>query len=63
MIIGEVIDEFPGTAAVFKKYFGDGCCDCPGSNNEDIAFGAMMHNVDAEKVVKELNASIRKKDI
>lgn len=55
MIIGEVIDEFPGTAAVFKKYFGKGCSDCPGSRVEDIDFGSNMHNADLGTVLKELN--------
>ncbi|MBI5643230.1 MAG: DUF1858 domain-containing protein [Deltaproteobacteria bacterium] len=60
MIIGEVIEKHPSTIAVFKKFFGDGCYTCPGANNEDIAFGSMMHNVDAGLVLKELNAAIKK---
>lgn len=55
MIIGEVIEEFPGTEAVFKKYFGKGCSDCPGSRVEDIDFGSNMHNADLSTVLKELN--------
>ncbi len=60
MIIGEVIEKHPSTLKVFKKYFGDGCFTCPGSNNEDISFGSMMHNVDADEVVEELNEAIKK---
>ena len=55
MVIGEVIEEYPGTAAVFKKYFGKGCSDCPGSKVEDIDFGSTMHNADIDTVLKELN--------
>lgn len=55
MVIGEVIEEYPGTEAVFKKYFGKGCSDCPGSRVEDIDFGSTMHNADIETVLKELN--------
>jgi hybrid cluster-associated redox disulfide protein len=55
MVIGEVIEEYPGTAAVFKKYFGKGCSECPGSRVEDIDFGSTMHNADLETVLKELN--------
>lgn len=55
MLIGEVIEEYPGTEAVFKKYFGKGCSDCPGSKVEDIDFGSTMHNADLETVLKELN--------
>lgn len=59
MIIGAVIEQYPSTGDVFKKHFGNGCCACPGSNNEDIAFGAAMHNVDADAVVDELNTAIK----
>ena len=55
MLIGEVIEEYPGTEAVFKKYFGKGCSECPGSRVEDIDFGSTMHNADLETVLKELN--------
>lgn len=62
MLIGTVMENFPGTAAVFKKYFGKGCWDCPGANNEDIEFGATMHNADLETVLRELNDIARKGD-
>jgi len=55
MVIGEVIEEYPETGAVFKKYFGKGCTDCPGSKVEDIDFGSTMHNADIESVLRELN--------
>lgn len=55
MIIGEVIEEYPGTEAVFRKYFGKGCSECPGSRVEDIDFGSTMHNADIETVLRELN--------
>ena len=55
MLIGEVMEEYPGTEAVFKKYFGKGCSECPGSRVEDIDFGSTMHTADLETVLKELN--------
>ncbi|MEE9614091.1 MAG: DUF1858 domain-containing protein [Thermodesulfobacteriota bacterium] len=55
MTIGEVMEKFPTTEKVFLKFFGNGCFTCPGAKMENIAFGATMHNVDAEAVVKELN--------
>jgi len=58
MCIGEVIEKHPASEKVFKKFFGTGCFTCPGSKNEDIAFGAMMHNVELDKVLEELNAAI-----
>ncbi|GJQ24032.1 MAG: hypothetical protein HBSAPP01_18220 [Candidatus Brocadia sapporoensis] len=59
--IGEVIKQYPETEAVVKKYFGAGCFTCPGSKTEDIAFGATMHNIDPEVIIKELNDVIEKK--
>ncbi len=58
MCIGTVIEDFPATEPVFKKFFGDGCFTCPGSKNEDISFGAMMHNVELAAVLKELNDAV-----
>lgn len=55
MKIGEVISKHPGAEKVIEKYFGQGCFTCPGIKMESIAFGAMMHGVDAEVIVKELN--------
>lgn len=53
-VIGDVIGD-PEARKVIEKYFGNGCFTCPGIKMESIAFGAMMHNVDPEKVVKEIN--------
>jgi len=54
MIIGEVMAKVPGSEAIFRKHFR-GCNSCPGSNVEDIAFGALMHNANLKQVLKELN--------
>lgn len=54
-IIGEVIKQSPGAEEVIRKYFGGGCFTCPGINVESISFGAMMHNLDPEAIVKEIN--------
>ena len=55
MSIGEVMEKYPATEDVFKKFFGMGCFTCPGAKTEDIAFGSTMHGVDPEVIVKELN--------
>lgn len=60
MIIAEVIKRYPATEKVFKKYFGKGCFTCPGSKNEDVQFGSMMHNVDTDVMITELNRAIQK---
>ncbi|VAX30725.1 hypothetical protein MNBD_NITROSPIRAE03-2085 [hydrothermal vent metagenome] len=54
-VIGDIIKERPEATKVIEKYFGNGCFTCPGINVESIAFGATMHNVDPEVVVKEIN--------
>lgn len=54
-IIGEVIRDIPGGKDIIQKYFGGGCFTCPGINMESLSFGAMMHNLDADKIVKEIN--------
>lgn len=55
-IIGEVIKAGPAAKNVIQKYFGNGCFTCPGINMESIAFGSMMHNLDPNKIVDEINA-------
>ncbi len=55
-IIGDVIKMSPGAKEVIEKHFGNGCFTCPGINVETITFGSMMHNLDPEVIVKEINA-------
>ena len=54
-LIGDVISSSPAAMKVIEKHFGNGCFTCPGVKMESLSFGAMMHNMDAEKIVKELN--------
>ncbi len=55
-VIGDVIKGHPGARNVIEKYFGNGCFTCPGINMESISFGSMMHNMDPQKIVDEINA-------
>lgn len=54
-VIGDVLKENPKAIKVIEKYFGSGCFTCPGMKMESISFGALMHNIDPEMIVKELN--------
>ena len=54
-IIGDVVKDGPAARQVIEKYFGNGCFTCPGINMESLSFGSMMHNMDPEKILKELN--------
>ena len=54
-VIGDVLKTNPAAIKVIQKYFGQGCFTCPGMNMESISFGALMHNIDPEVIVKEIN--------
>ena len=61
-VIGEVLRDNPRARKVIEKYFGQGCFTCPGMKVESISFGAMMHNVDPEVLVKEINEALEGED-
>ena len=54
-VIGDIVKHSPSASKVIEKYFGNGCFTCPGMKVESLSFGAMMHNVDPNKVLEELN--------
>lgn len=54
-LIGDVIRDVPGARDIIQKHFGGGCFTCPGINVESLSFGAMMHNLDPDKIVSEIN--------
>ena len=58
-LIGDVVRDLPGGKDVIKKYFGNGCFTCPGMNMETISFGAMMHGLEPEPIVRELRGLVR----
>jgi len=60
MNIGEAIKLHPEAARVIEKFFGKGCFTCPGIKMESLAFGAMMHNVNPDEIVRELNALLER---
>lgn len=53
-LIGDVVRDLPGGEEVIKKYFGNGCFTCPGMNMESISFGAMMHGLESEAILRDL---------
>jgi hybrid cluster-associated redox disulfide protein len=55
MLIGDVLRANPNAVQVIEKYFGQGCFACPGMKTESISLGALIHNIDPEVVVRELN--------
>jgi len=61
-LIGDIIKNYPQAKDIIQKYFGKGCFTCPGINMESIGFGATMHSIDVNKMVEEINASIRSQE-
>jgi hybrid cluster-associated redox disulfide protein len=54
-ILGDILNAYPATEKVFRKYYGDGCFSCPGQATESVQQSAMMHNVSAKQLLAELN--------
>ena len=57
MIIGEVINAHP---ELVRTFFMNGmmCIGCPASQGESIAEASMVHGLDADALVKALNAAL-----
>jgi len=54
-VLGEILAAHPHTEPVFRKYYGSGCFSCPGQATETVKQSAMIHNVDLEQLLEELN--------
>jgi hybrid cluster-associated redox disulfide protein len=54
-IIGDILKAYPATEEVFRKYYGAACFSCPGQATETIRQSAMMHNVDEQQILADLN--------
>jgi len=57
-LVGSLIKLHPATMAVFEKHYGEGCFSCPGQAFETVAETALMHNIDEDLILRELNAVI-----
>ncbi len=54
MLIGEILREKPEAAEALLR-FGMGCIGCPSSQMESLEQAAMVHGIDLEKLLAELN--------
>ena len=54
MGIGEVIKKYPKTVFVFMDY-GLHCVGCPMAQGESIEAAVKLHQIDLEKLLKDLN--------
>lgn len=59
MKINEVIGKYPETLEVFER-FGFHCVGCLGASFESIEDGAVVHGIDVEELIEELNKVIEK---
>lgn len=57
MKIGEVMEKYPRTIAVFNA-FGLDCRDCQIAEYEEVEHGASVHGADIETLLEELNGVI-----
>jgi hybrid cluster-associated redox disulfide protein len=58
-LFSEVIEQHPEAAGVLLES-GMHCVGCPMSTGETVEQGALMHGLDPDKLVKEMNKRIEK---
>lgn len=58
MTIGEIVQKWPKTVEVFHRY-GMSCLGCPATQFENVEQGAIMHGIDIQQLIKELNEAAK----
>jgi hybrid cluster-associated redox disulfide protein len=56
--IAEVIRKHPETKPIFEKY-NMACLSCLGLKEESIEKGAIMHGLDTDDFIKELQSAVK----
>ncbi len=56
-IIGDILDIAPETAPIFFS-IGMHCLGCPASRAETVEEACMVHGVDADEVLEQVNAML-----
>lgn len=56
-IVGDILDIAPESVPVFLN-IGMHCLGCPASRNETVEQACMVHGVNSEELLKELNQLI-----
>lgn len=57
-VIGDILDEAGEAAAPIFFSMGMHCLGCPASRGETVEQACMVHGVDADEIVEQLNAAI-----
>ncbi|MBW3012330.1 DUF1858 domain-containing protein [Candidatus Woesearchaeota archaeon] len=55
--LGDIAAKYPKAAEILAKH-GMHCVGCPMAMMETIEMGAKGHNLDVEKLLKELNEAV-----
>ena len=61
MTIGQLLAVNPNIAPILMR-MGMHCLGCPSSQGETIAEAAMVHGIDPEALVSEINKFLEKND-
>ncbi len=59
MSITEVVEKYPQTVEIFGSY-GMGCIGCFASRFENIEQGALVHGIDIDSLINDLNSVVTK---
>ncbi|MGN1194823.1 MAG: DUF1858 domain-containing protein [Acutalibacteraceae bacterium] len=60
MLIGDILDEEPGTAMFFFE-MGMHCLGCPASRGESVEEACEVHGVDCDAIVARINEYLASK--
>ncbi len=58
MSIGEALQAHPKAIEVFNKYHM-GCFSCMGATAESVESGALMHGIDLDALMTDLNTLLK----
>ena len=61
-ILGDILDAAPETAPLFIE-IGMHCLGCPASRGETVEEACMVHGIDPEELLEELNKQIAAGDV
>ncbi len=59
MLIGEILRQYPNVAPVLMDN-GMHCLGCPASQMESLEEASMVHGMDIDKLVREMNEVVNK---
>lgn len=55
-LIGDVFKLKAGADEVIRRHLGQGCFTCPAVTTEALSMAAVMHSIDLDTLLAELNA-------